>query len=135
MGPFLLTLAFALSIVNFAVFLLLFRKQQNNYMFFTFVAIVVTCFGHLLLGFSESVDGAILANKINYLGSAFLPMLMFFTLAEVCRLRIHPVVRGLLIAFSCFVLYGRLQPDILQDGRVRGAERGGQLRGNIRLGA
>lgn len=105
MGPFLLTLAFALSIVNFAVFLLLFRKQQNNYMFFTFVAIVVTCFGHLLLGFSESVDGAILANKINYLGSAFLPMLMFFTLAEVCRLRIHPVVRVLLIAFSCFVLF------------------------------
>lgn len=105
MGPFLLTLAFALSIVNFAVFLLLFRKQQNNYMFFTFVAIVVSCFGHWLLGFSESVDGAILANKINYLGSAFLPMLMFFTLAEVCRLRIHPVVRVLLIAFSCFVLF------------------------------
>ena len=105
MGQLLLTLAFAFSIVNFAVFLLLFRKQKNNYMFFTFVAVMVSCFGHWLLGFSESVDGAILSNKINYLGSAFLPMLMFFTLAEVCRLRIHPVVRVLLIAFSCFVLF------------------------------
>lgn len=105
MGQLLLTLAFVLSIVNFAVFLELFRKQKNNYMFFTFVAIVVSCFGHWLLGFSESVDGAILSNKINYLGSAFLPMLMFFTLAEVCRLRILPVLRILLIVFSCFVLF------------------------------
>ena len=105
MGQALLTLAFTLSIVNFAVFLVLFRKQKNNYMFFTFVAIVVSCFGHWLLGFSQSVDGAILSNKINYLGSAFLPMLMFFTLAEVCRLRIHPVLRTLLITFSCFVLF------------------------------
>jgi len=104
MGQYLLTLAFALSMVNFAVFLVLFRKQKNNYMFFTFVAIVVSCFGHWLLGFSESVDGAILSNKINYLGSAFLPMLMFFTLAEVCRLRVHIVAQVLLIAFSCFVL-------------------------------
>ena len=105
MGQALLTLAFTLSIVNFAVFLVLFRKQKNNYMFFTFVAIVVSCFGHWLLGFSQSVDGAILSNMINYLGSAFLPMLMFFTLAEVCRLRIHPVLRALLITFSCFVLF------------------------------
>lgn len=105
MGYFYLTLVFALSVLNFIALLFFFRKQKNNYMFIVFAAVVVSSFGHWLLGFSNSLEAAIIANKVNYLGSAFFPMLMFFTLVQVCRIHIHQVFRILLVVLSCLVLF------------------------------
>ena len=88
MGYIYLTLMFVLSAVNLAVLSLRYQNQRNNYVYYVFYAILVTNFGHWLLGFSESVEGAVIANKVNYLGASFLPMFMFFALLQICKIKI-----------------------------------------------
>jgi len=100
MGYIYLTLMFVWSAVNLAVLSFRFQNQRNNYVYYVFYAILVTNFGHWLLGFSESVEGAIIANKVNYLGASFLPMFMFFTLLQICKLRIPRWVYIALIIVS-----------------------------------
>lgn len=100
MGYIYLTLMFVLSAVNLAVLSLRFQNQRNNYVYYAFYAILVANFGHWLLGFSESVEGAIIANKVNYLGGSFLPMFMFFALMQVCKMSIPKWLHFSLIFMS-----------------------------------
>jgi response regulator RpfG family c-di-GMP phosphodiesterase len=100
MGYIYLTLMFVLSAVNLAVLSLRFQNQRNNYVYYVFYAILVANFGHWLLGFSESVEGAIIANKVNYLGASFLPMFMFFALLQICKIRISRYLYITLIIVS-----------------------------------
>ena len=103
MGYIYLTLMFVLSAVNLAVLSLRFQNQRNNYVYYAFYAILVANFGHWLLGFSESVEGAIIANKVNYLGGSFLPMFMFFALLQVCKMSI-PRWLHLTLIFMSFAI-------------------------------
>jgi len=103
MGEIYLVLMFAFSTVNLAVLTVFFRKQQNNFIFYVFCATVVANFGHMLLGFSTTLEGAIIANKVNYLGAAFLPMFMFLALLKVCKLRISKFLGLFLLLLSVFV--------------------------------
>ena len=100
MGYIYLTLMFVLSAVNLAVLSLRFQNQRNSYVYYSFYAILVANFGHWLLGFSESVEGAIIANKVNYLGGSFLPMFMFFALLQVCKMSIPKWLHLMLILMS-----------------------------------
>ena len=100
MGYIYLTLMFVLSAVNLAVLSLRFQNQRNNYVYYVFYAILVANFGHWLLGFSESVEGAIIANKVNYLGGSFLPMFMFFALLQICKMSIPKWLHLSLIVMS-----------------------------------
>ena len=100
MGYIYLTLMFVLSAINLAVLSLRFQNQRNNYVYYSFYAILVANFGHWLLGFSETVEGAIIANKVNYLGGSFLPMFMFFALLKVCKMTIPKWLHLTLILMS-----------------------------------
>ena len=97
MGYIYLTLMFVLSAVNLAVLSLRFQNQRNIYIYYSFYAILVANFGHWLLGFSETVEGAIIANKVNYLGGSFLPMFMFFALLKICKMSIPKWLHSTLI--------------------------------------
>ncbi len=99
-----LTLMLAFTLANTCALLFYFRKQKNSYMFLVFVAMVVSCFGHWLLGFSTTVEEANIANKVNYVGAAFFPMLMFFVMAQVSKVRIHSAVRITMFLLCCTVL-------------------------------
>ncbi len=100
MGYIYLTLMFVLAAVNLAVLSLRYQSQRNNFIYYVFYAILVANFGHWLLGFSESVEGAIVANKVNYLGASFLPMFMFFALLQVCKIHISRWIYIVLIIMS-----------------------------------
>ncbi len=100
MGYIYLTLMFVLSAINLAVLSLRFQNQRNIYIYYSFYAILVANFGHWLLGFSETVEGAVIANKVNYLGGSFLPMFMFFALLKVCKMTIPKWLHVTLIFMS-----------------------------------
>ncbi len=104
MGLFYLTLMFTLTVVNLAIYMFFFRKQSNIFIFLVFIVMVVSCFGHWLLGFSESTEGANVANKINYIGASFVPIFMFLALVDVCGVKIAWWIRLILISFCCIVL-------------------------------
>lgn len=77
-------------------------KFSGNYSFISFLALV-SCMGHLMLGLSTNVDEAIVANKFNYAGSVFLPLFMFYAVADVCQVKIHKFVRTILNAYTMLI--------------------------------
>lgn len=99
-----MTAMFALTVVNLAIYMIFFRKQRNVYILLVFIVMMVSCFGHWLLGFSGSTEGANVANKINYIGAAFVPIFMYLSLVEVCGVKIARWIRLTLISFGCVVL-------------------------------
>ncbi len=94
-----------MSAINVAVLALFFKKQQNNYIFYCFLTILMANFGHMLIGYSTSTEGVIIANKVNYLGASFLPMFMFFALLQVCRFKINTITHTVIIALSLLVCF------------------------------
>lgn len=63
----------------------------------------ISCVGHLMLGLSTNVGEAILANKLNYAGSAFLPMFTLYAVAAICCVQIPFVLRLFLNLFTVLV--------------------------------
>lgn len=88
--------------LNMAVVWHLNPKYSGPYPILCFCAFV-SCVGHLMLGLSTGVDEAIVANKFNYAGSVFLPMLMFYAVADVCRVKIAGGLKTFLNLVTLFV--------------------------------
>jgi len=70
-----------------------------------FFAAFLSCVGYFFLGMSTNVDQAILANKICYLGAAFLPMFTFHAIALICEVKLHPFLNSALWLLS-FAVFG-----------------------------
>ena len=76
---------FALSLLMPPVYFIFIRKKQNEpWLFMLFVCISIVNFGYLLVAFSKTVEFAIWANKITYLGQVFVPMCMFLLISRLC---------------------------------------------------
>jgi hypothetical protein len=76
---------FALSLIMLPLYFLFIRKKQNEpWLFILFVCISIVNLGYLLVALSKTVEFAIWANKITYLGQVFVPMCMFLLISRLC---------------------------------------------------
>jgi len=96
---------FILCVIAALNFIISFRvnPKQNGSFLLIFFAVFVSCFGHLLIVLSDNVDQVILANKLNYVGGIFLPMLTFDVSLAVCNIR-SPAWLHTLLMVICFVV-------------------------------
>lgn len=63
------------------------RQSINQYIMM--IVMIVSNFGYLSLAYANNLQEALLANKLCYLGGCFLPMLYFFTVCEVCHVKMR----------------------------------------------
>lgn len=76
---------FALSLLLPPFYFIFIRKKQNEpWLFMLFVCISIVNLGYLLISLSKTVEFAIWANKITYLGQVFVPMCMFLLISRLC---------------------------------------------------
>ena len=78
-------------------------KKKEMWLLLLFVSIFLVNAGYFSLSISKTLGEALLANRIAYLGSVFLPFFMLMTIAGVCH---HPCKRwgvGLLIGINVIV--------------------------------
>ncbi len=76
---------FALSLLMPPLYFLFIRKKQNEpWLFILFVCISIVNLGYLLVALSKTVEFALWANKITYLGQVFVPMCMFLLISRLC---------------------------------------------------
>lgn len=76
---------FALSLLApIGYFLFVRGTQREPWLCVLFFAVCVVNFGYLLLSLSDTVELALLANKISYLGQAFVPLCMFMIISNLC---------------------------------------------------
>lgn len=76
----------AISFVLIIVYIGLFRKKDNWFLL-TFLSLCVCNIGYLTEALSRAVEEALLANRIAYLGSVFLPFFLLMSIMRVCKCR------------------------------------------------
>lgn len=75
-----------------------------------FSSVFIVNIGYFSLSISKTIEEALLANRIAYLGSVFLPMSMLMIILNVCKLRYRKWLPCLLLIISVFVFLVAASP-------------------------
>lgn len=73
----------AVAIVLFVLYCTLIRKKEK-WLLVLYACVCVVDLGYLLLSLSKTVEFALFANKVAYLGQIFLLISMYLTIAKLC---------------------------------------------------
>lgn len=79
---------------------LLWEKKKTKHLTMLFASVAVANIGYFLQSVSSTLNGALWANRISYLGSAYLILLMLLIIMDVCQVERKPWMKGTLIAVS-----------------------------------
>ena len=89
---------FLLSLSLLPLYFLFVRKKQNEpWLLFLFACVAVVNLGYTLIAFSNTVEFALFANKITYLGQVLIPLCMFMLISKLCGYTYKKWVLGVLI--------------------------------------
>ena len=72
-----------LLLVGYCIFI----KVKDIWMFLLFISVFIVNIGYLALVISKSLEEALLANRISYLGSVFLPLCMLMAIVNMCKIK------------------------------------------------
>lgn len=90
-----------------------FVRKKEIWMLLLFTSVFIINVGYFTLSLSKTLEEALLANRIAYLGSVFLPLFMLMTIVEVCRFRYGKWLLGVLICISIVVFLIAASPGYL----------------------
>ena len=80
------SIVFLISLLLLPLYFRLLRKKKTcePWLFVLFVCVSVVNLGYTLIAFSGTVEQALLANKIAYLGQVAIPLCMFMLISRLC---------------------------------------------------
>ena len=76
------------------------KKQDEPWLFVLFLCVCVVTLGYFLVSLSKTVEFALWANKITYLGQVFVPMCMFMIISKLCGFTYKKWFLGVLISLA-----------------------------------
>lgn len=91
-----------LSLLLASGYLVLVREKENWLIWLYFSAFIANL-GYFALSVSKALEEALLANRLGYLGSVFLPLCMLMTLVKVCKLEMSRIMMYILIGISMVI--------------------------------
>ena len=94
-------LIFALSLMMPPLYFAFIRKKQDEpWLLVLFLCVCVVTLGYFLVSLSKTVEFALWANKITYLGQVFVPMCMFMIISKLCGFTYKKWFLGVLIGLA-----------------------------------
>lgn len=94
-----------LASINLIVFLMLFREKKLNYYILALLAIItISNAGNFFLATANSIEEAIIAKKIYYVGGCFMPPIMLILIVRMCNISVRKWIENL-FSFYSFVVY------------------------------
>ena len=88
-------------------------NKKNKWMLLLFASVVVVNSGYFVLSVSDTLDAALMANRISYLGSVFLPLSMLMIILDAVNIRCKKRLTVLLIVISIGVFLVAASPGYL----------------------
>lgn len=88
-------------------------NKKNKWMLLLFASVVVVNIGYFALSVSKTLDAALMANRISYLGSVFLPLSMLMIILDAVDLRCKRRFAALLVFISICVFLVAASPGYL----------------------
>ena len=61
-------------------------RDKNNWFVLLFISVFVVNLGYFAISIAGSLDAALWANRLSYLGSVFLPLCMLMIVMDVCKI-------------------------------------------------
>ena len=94
-------LIFVLSLIMPILYFVYIRKKQDEpWLLVLFICVSVVTLGYFLLSLSRTVEFALWANKITYLGQVVVPMSMFIIISKLCGYTYKKWVLGVFIGLA-----------------------------------
>ncbi len=90
-----------------------FIKKKQFWFWVLFVSVFVVNAGYFTLSVSTTLEMALNANRISYLGSVFLPLSMIMIIIDVCKLECKQWFRVVLVVVSILVFFIAASPGYL----------------------
>ena len=78
-------------------------RKKEIWLIWLYFSVFIANIGYFALAISKTLEEALLANRLAYLGCVFLPLFMLMTIMKVCKVKCTAVARTLLIAISSLV--------------------------------
>ena len=97
------------SLLFLVAYCVIIHKKEHWFLLLFSSAFIVNI-GYFTLAISKTIEEALLANRIAYLGSVFLPMSMLMIIMNVCKLRYRKWLPCLLLLVSVFVFLVAASP-------------------------
>ena len=92
---------FMLSLILIPLYFIFVRKKQDEpWLFVLFISVSTVNLGYTLIAFSKSVEFALFANKIAYLGQVMMPLCMFMIISRLCGFNYKRWITTALIALA-----------------------------------
>lgn len=97
---------FALSLLMIPLYFTCIRKKKDEpWLLVLFLCIATVNLGYFLLSLSKTVELALWANKLAYLGQVFVPTCMLMIISKLCGFTYRKWVVGVLLALAA-VMFG-----------------------------
>ena len=104
--------ASALSLILLVIYCSTVKKRDPWYLLL-FVSIMVVNIGYFALAISQGLGEALLANRVSYLGSVFLPLSMLMIIVNATHIRYRKWVPGALLGIAVVVFLIAASPGYL----------------------
>ena len=79
---------------------LLWEKKKEKHLTFLFACVAIANCGYFLQSVVETLEGALWANRISYLGGAYLSLLMLLIVMDTCKVKRKRWMTNVLLAIS-----------------------------------
>lgn len=88
-------------------------RKKDNWFCVLFASVLVVNIGYLMLATAKTLDAALWANRVAYLGSVFLPISMFKSIQKISNLKYPKWLNFVLTLISAFVFFVAASPGWL----------------------
>ncbi|MBQ7957864.1 MAG: hypothetical protein IJ279_07480 [Clostridia bacterium] len=100
---YLYGITFAVSVLMIAVCFFI-DKKHDKWLLLLFSSVAVCDSGYLLLSVSKTLEGALWANRVAYLGNVFLPFFLLMMIINLSRLKIPKYLPAILAVINTAML-------------------------------
>ncbi len=80
------------------------KKVDNTFILFC-VLLTFNCAGRYWIAISQTVETAILANKIFYVGGCYLPAVIFWMVTRLCNIKVNRYFNWFLLGYATVVMF------------------------------
>ena len=88
-------------------------EKKELWFYVLFSSVFIVNIGYLSLAISKNLEEALLANRISYLGSVFLPLSMLMIIMNTCKITCKKIFSGILLSISIIVFLIAASPGYL----------------------
>ena len=105
----------ATAVISFGLLLgyFLVIKKRELWFVLLFSCVFIVNVGYLCLAVSDTLEAALMANRVSYLGSVFLPMAMLMIIAKAIKLKFNKALPYLLFVVGVLVFLVAASPGYL----------------------